>query len=749
LSQVEISIIVPCWNEAENVNELAERARAMFEHRGIAGEVVFVDDASTDHTGALIDELAAKNDFVRAVHHPRNMGITAGWQSGVEAARGRYVAVMDGDLQYLPEDVYRLYRQLKYTNADVVQGWRSQVGRVRGLRYWMSRTLDKMLGILFGLDLFDIKSGFFICDRDTLAHMLRRRFHYAYFQTFIIVSAHHKGYRIEQIESMFEDRKLGESFISGAPAIARVVGLTLLDLAKGLVEFRLTSQQTDDLGTFLEQHPPTRPPEPLSLWRRAYLWLFGLLMPLHHWVVSRPAIRYYHELRRTEWLNAEQIRALQERRLRLLIKHAHRHVPYYRERLDALGIDPNEIRTLEDLARLPVLTKDDIRRNLHFDLMSDNHDKRKMLPVTTSGSTGEPLTLYADKTQLELRWATTLRNIEWTGYRFGDTQVRLWHSTLGMSGLQAFKERLDAVLVKRKFFPAFAMNESTIDRYIEFLKEKKPVLIDGYAEAFNLIANYLKRTSVEGIRPKGIISSAQTLSSESREVIEQAFHAKVFDKYGSREFSGIAHECEAHQGHHVNAESYIVEIVVDGRPAKPGETGEVLVTDLNNYCVPLIRYALGDLATATEPQCACGRGLPLIGAVQGRTQAIIIGTNGCFLPGTFFAHLLKDYGHIVKQFQVVQERLGAVTFKVIKGARYSDASLEKILDMFRGHLGSDMQIEVEFVDHIPLGRTGKHYHSVSRLKITPEIFSQYKLRGLAMEPGSEGESKPTADGTEL
>jgi phenylacetate-CoA ligase len=397
--------------------------------------------------------------------------------------------------------------------------------------------------------------------------------------------------------------------------------------------------------------------------------------------------------------------------------------------LDRLGLEPESIRTLEDLRRLPALTKEDIRRNLHFDLLSDRYDATRMLPITTSGSTGEPLTLYADKTQLEMRWATTLRNIEWTGYRFGDRQVRLWHATLGMSRLQVFKERLDALLTRRTFFPAFEMNEHTIDRYVAFLRQKRPTLIDGYAEAFNLIAAYLRERRIEGVQPKGIISSAQTLSRDSREVIEHAFGAKVFDKYGSREFSGIAHECEAHRGHHVNAESYIVEIVRDGRPAKPGETGEVLVTDLNNTAVPLIRYALGDLATATDEVCPCGRGLPLIGDIQGRVQAIIIGTNGCFLPGTFFAHLLKDYGHILKQFQVVQEELGAIEFNIVKGPRFSDASLEQIIEIFRRHLGEEMRVNVHFVESIALVRTGKHRHSVSKLRITPEIFAQYRMGG--------------------
>lgn len=741
---MDISIIVPCRNEAENVLELHERARAMFAARGLTGEVIFVNDGSTDHTGRLIDELAAQYEWVRAVHHPRNRGIPAAWRTGCDAARGRYVAVLDGDLQYLPEDVYRLYRHLQHTNADIVQGWRSHIGRPRDFRYAMSRTLDVLLRWIFGVPLRDIKSGFFLCEREVLSHILRRRLHYAYFQTLIIVSAYHKGYRIEQIETLFEERKLGQSFISGVPFA--LIARTLADLIKGFVEFRVWTQRTDVLAEFLSRHRPTRLPEPQPAWRRLYLRFFAITMPLHHWVVSAPALRYYQQLRATEWLAPEDVRALQEERLRALVRYAYRHVPYYRELFDRHGIDPESIRTIGDLPRLPILTKDDIRANLHFDLMSDWHDKRQMLAVTTSGSTGEPLTLYADKTQLEMRWATTLRNLEWTGYRFGDRQVRLWHSTLGMSGLQAFKERLDAFLTRRKFFPAFEMNEETIGRYLEFLRIKRPVLIDGYAEAFNLIATYLRDHAIDGVHPKGIVSSAQTLSNDSREAIEAAFAAKVFDKYGSREFSGIAFECDAHAGHHVNAESYIVEIVHDGRPARPGETGEVLVTDLSNRCMPLIRYALGDLATATDDRCPCGRGLPLIGEIQGRKQAIIVGSNGCFLPGTFFAHLLKDYGHILKQFQVVQHRLGAIDLNVVKGSRFSQPELDKLLALVRRHLGEDMQIDVHFVDHIALVRTGKHRHSVSKLPITSDFFSRYRLGGRAPDDPGEGSTRSLGNG---
>ena len=178
--------------------------------------------------------------------------------------------------------------------------------------------------------------------------------------------------------------------------------------------------------------------------------------------------------------------------------------------------------------------------------------------------------------------------------------------------------------------------------------------------------------------------------------MENSFGCKVFDKYGSREFSGIAYECEAHQGHHVVAESYVVEILKDGRPAKPGEMGEVVVTDLNNYCMPLIRYRLGDVAVAVDPKasCACGRGLPLIGKIEGRVQALIFGKSGRYMPGTFFAHLFKDYEYLIRQYFVEQVVHGEIILKIVKGPRFSEDEFQTVLSLLREHLGDNTIISV-------------------------------------------------------
>jgi phenylacetate-CoA ligase len=221
------------------------------------------------------------------------------------------------------------------------------------------------------------------------------------------------------------------------------------------------------------------------------------------------------------------------------------------------------------------------------------------------------------------------------------------------------------------------------------------------------------------IRPKGIISSAQSLPDASRRSIEEAFGCRVFDKYGSREFSGIAYECDAHEGHHVVGEGYIVEVVKDGQPAAPGEIGEVVITDLNNLCLPFIRYRIGDLAEAMDPGalCPCGRGLPRIGKIEGRVQSIIIGSKGQYVPGTFFAHVLKDYDHAIRQFQIVQEQRGSIVFKVVRGKRYSDTILAEVLATLHRFLGEDLTIQVELVENIDMVRTGKRLATVSRLGI--------------------------------
>jgi len=713
-----LSVVVPCFNEQYNIPELVARVLQTLERGGLTGELILVDDGSTDDTRRVIEEHEAKYPgVVVGCYHATNRGIAYAWKTGTARARGRYVVIIDADLQYQPEDILRLYRTLLESSVDVVQGWRSAVGRERGKRYYLSRGFNYILNATFGTRLHDAKSGFVICAKEVMQDLLSYEGDYAYWQSFIMVAAHAKGYSYKEVETLFENRRAGVSFLDSQAYL--VSAKSIVDVGRALWEYRLKRAVPDVATQFLRRHPvidrtPRRTPARELLWR-AYMATFEQT----HWMITRDVEHYYDTLNKTQWLTLAEMRELQDEKLRRLIRHAYRNVPYYRARMNELGLTPDDIRTQEDLRKLPLLTKADIRKNLYFDIMSENHDKSQILRITTSGSTGEPFTCFADRAQLEFRWAATLRSQEWTGYRFGDRCVRLWHQTIGMSRAQVAKELADAAFMRRKFIPVFEMRDDLLERMVREIAEWDPVLIDGYAEALNLLAQYIQTHGQIRPRARAVMSSAQMLPESTRRIIEEAFGCRVYDKYGSREFSGIAYECEAHRGHHVVAEGYIVEILKNGEPAKPGETGEVVITDLNNYCMPFIRYRIGDLAEAMDPNepCPCGRGLPRIGNIDGRVQSIILGIDGRYLPGTFFAHYLKDFDHAFRLYQVVQEEPGAILFKVVKGLRYSDEVLEEVLATFRKYLGEKMRITVQFVDEIEMIRTGKRLASVSTLSV--------------------------------
>ena len=728
--QYVLSVVVPCFNEEANVELLADRLLTATGEVDLRTEVVFVDDGSTDGTSAAVERARTLHgDAVVGTRHERNAGIPAAWRSGVEAARGTYVCFIDGDLQNPPEEVVTLYRRLVESPYDLVQGYRSNIGRLRDSRLVFSKVLNVLLNLLFGMRSKDNKSGFVLGPRRVMEDVLTHRRQYRHFQTFVTVSAKAKGYSILEVETLFQSRDAGISFLAGKGM--RVALEVLADLVPAFVEFRLRPVPGRSAAAVAQLRRATGA-HPYRGWRRLLFELYFATMPLHKWLIRRQARALYLDLKRTEWLDEAAMRQLQVQKLQRLVQHAYVHVPYYRDAMKDAGIRPEDITELDDIRRLPLLAKDDVRRHLYFRLFADDHSKRDMHRIATSGSTGEPFVTYADRHQLEMRFATTLRALEWTGWRFGDRQARLWHQTLGMSRTQVLRERVDSWFMRRLFIPAYEIGPENVERFIGMIRDHKPVLVDGYAESLNFLASYIKDGGKPGFSPKAVMSSAQVLPDSVRRTIEDGLGTRVFDKYGSREFSGIAYQCDSSLDHHVMDESYVVELLVDGRPAKPGEIGEVVVTDLNNFSVPLIRYRIGDLATAVDnaAPCPCGRGLSRIGHVQGRTQAIVHCGNGHWLPGTFFSHLFKDYEYAVRFFQIHQEVKGAFTIKVVKNRQFTEAAFAELLAELRRYAGEETDIAVEFVDEIPLVRTGKRSPVVSTVR---EDFQQLEAASSTAE----------------
>jgi len=241
----ELSVIGPCYNEAQNIQELVERLQNVFTKKKINGEIILVNDASTDNTGEIIDKYANQFQNFTACHHKKNKRMVAGWKTGLTTSRGKYICLMDTDLQNRPEDVERLYREIKNTQTDMIQGFRSTTGRARNLSLYLSRGLNTILNLIFGMHQKDNKSGFVVCRREVLEDILRYRYKYRYFQSFITVATKAKGYIIGEIETVFEERRMGESFIPKLPV--KVIFWALIDLIKGFFEFRLVSKKKTNL----------------------------------------------------------------------------------------------------------------------------------------------------------------------------------------------------------------------------------------------------------------------------------------------------------------------------------------------------------------------------------------------------------------------------------------------------------------------------------------------------------------------
>src|SRR5262245_53401523 len=228
---LELSVVVPCFNEEFNVEELARRVLGVFERGGFSGELVLVDDGSSDGTRAAIEALEARfPGVVVGKFHAQNAGIAAAWRTGTAAARGRLVAIIDADLQYQPEDLLRMRRDLIEHTLDIVQGWRSTVGRAKGARYYLSRGLNTMLNATFGMSLKDNKSGFVVCAKEVMEDLLTWSGSYYYWQSFIMVAAHAKGYSYKEIEILFENRRQGQSFLD--KSAYRAAARSLVDIPK-------------------------------------------------------------------------------------------------------------------------------------------------------------------------------------------------------------------------------------------------------------------------------------------------------------------------------------------------------------------------------------------------------------------------------------------------------------------------------------------------------------------------------------
>ncbi|MFC5439095.1 phenylacetate--CoA ligase family protein [Rhodanobacter ginsenosidimutans] len=427
----------------------------------------------------------------------------------------------------------------------------------------------------------------------------------------------------------------------------------------------------------------------------------------------RHTLAWLADYQRDQWLVPEQIAALQWQRLKRLLEHCQREVPYYQRRWRELGVVPADIRNLDDYAKLPLLTKADIRAN--FDELQADSWRGRLLTKATGGSTGEPMRFGYTRESNDRRTAVMWRGYEWAGSRMGRRTLFLWGGAVGEpTRTHQLKDAIYNRLFARHVLNSFHMTEANMAEYADAIDRYCPEIIVAYVGPLVRLAQWLIANKRRIWRPQGIIGAAEALHEFQREIIEQAFGAPAFNTYGCREFMLIAAECEKRHGLHVNADHLVVELHKPQHAPPDTHTGEVVITDLFNYGMPFLRYANGDMATAATEACSCGRGLPLLSRVEGRVLDAIRTPSGHVLPGEFFPHMLKDVPG-VQRFQLVQRRLDRLDLAIVRGADFDEDSLAYIRREVAKVLGDSVALDCRFVEDIPLTPSGKLRVTVSEL----------------------------------
>ncbi len=446
--------------------------------------------------------------------------------------------------------------------------------------------------------------------------------------------------------------------------------------------------------------------------RKVYGWLRRQTISPVVWH-DKEFIRNYTQLRETETWPLERLEALQLEKLTGLLAHAYSSVPYYRRCFDDRHITPDEIRTIDDLHKLPVLTKQDVRNNVDS-LVATNISKDRIKAVTTSGSTGQPLLVYHDSiTAVPREDAFRYRQWAWAGYRFGDPVLTLRGGIPTDGGLRDEPPWWGYNSIENELVLASTLlDEAHVDRYVTQVRQFRPRFIHAFPSSIELFARLLSRARLKITPVKALFCESEMMFPEQRRFVEALFNAPVFLGYGNTERSVDAVECECHSGYHVSMEYGIVELLGpdDRTISTPDTVGRVISTGFDTYCMPFIRYDTGDLATFSAQPCPCGRQLTLLREVKGRTKDFLVSRTGTLVSLTAaYSTLHAAFMASINEIQFAQAVKGDVIVRIVLVPGVSHEDVQRaFLDGLRERLTpQDFDITIEFVDRLPHSGRGK------------------------------------------
>ena len=429
----------------------------------------------------------------------------------------------------------------------------------------------------------------------------------------------------------------------------------------------------------------------------------------------------YDFLDKSQWWSTEDLKAYQTEKFKKLISYVYDNVPYYHELMRERNLTPNDINKLEEIRKIPILNKEIIRKNSKEILSSDFTDDRDSIG-RTGASTGEPLVFYRDKNSNDIAWALFLRFLKWMAYEWGDKMAYFWRTPDSLKKTGTWYQNIIDWYIfhyvsKMRHFDAFKMNDNYFAAYSRRLRKYRVEIIKGYPSALIFFTKYCIDHNIQDIRPKAIITTAEPTSKRERKLLQDVYKCDVFDQYGFGEIFSVSFECEKHDGLHINTEHCIVEIIDDnGNEVELGQEGRIVVTDLDNYMMPFIRYECGDIGSLKEGSCSCGRNLPMMNHVNGRIFGLIRGINGNVVHGEYFADLLQDLGwyeaYDLMHFEIVQKTIEGFDCNFVCGVRPDKDAIKLFIESCQRDFG-DMKININFMDSIPLTPAGKRRNTRS------------------------------------
>ncbi len=407
-----------------------------------------------------------------------------------------------------------------------------------------------------------------------------------------------------------------------------------------------------------------------------------------------------YTLRKNLRFSVSDFRELQYKKLKSLLYYAYNNIPFYYKKFNDANVTPDDVKSIVDIIKIPITTKEEIRRTPLEDMTSPNIPVQHFFQRRTSGSTGIPLISYLD------RKAGFIQNAEWqraqfmTGLKITDKMANLKDPRyfIGRRWFENFG------IMSRKWISIFDRPETQIEE----LGRYDPDIIRCYPSSLAILAHLFK-DELSGVNPRLIFTSGELLDFQTREFLKTTFQADIYDNYVSNEFGNIAWECKEYSGYHINADNKLLDFVVGEDPVSPGEHGEIVCTSLNNTAMPLIRYKLGDIGIPQDELCSCGLVLPCMKLVEGRTDELLSTVDGRVVtPLIFFPYPFNTYDEIY-QFKVVQERMDRMVIKLVvkEGGIIKDDVLSDARINIKEIFGDSMAVDFEFLDEIKPDPSGK------------------------------------------